>query len=129
MVDVSRRAVLGGGIGVLSLLAIGVVPSAAIATRESAPLRSHYESSVGEIFIASHDGRTAQVRLTHIRDVSHTSATQRPHAFILFFTPVGTKHLRDDIYTLRRRGVPTHTLLLSSVGSEGGMQSLINRSA
>jgi hypothetical protein len=65
--------------------------------------------------------------LTHIHDLSPTTAEQRAHSFILIFAPVGGERLPDAIYRVRRRGVRTHRLFLSSVGTDRGLQAVVNR--
>jgi hypothetical protein len=138
MGDVSRRAVLGAGAGAVGVLAFGAGPARAQAPRAKTvkaahiapmPLRAHYARSVGRAFTAVHGGRTVQVKLSYIRNVDHVPASQSQRAFILIFVPTGRRHLSDGIYQLKRKGVPTHTLALTSVGSDGGLQAVVNRSA
>jgi hypothetical protein len=144
MGDVSRRAVLGAGVGTVGLVALGAAaPDAEAATKAksgttdaaaaqaspmSAPLRSDYAESVGRVFTATRDGRAHRVTLTHVQDLVHTAAKQRPHCFGLMFTPVGNARLHDGMYVLKRKGVRTHKLFISAVGTEGHMQAIINRS-
>jgi hypothetical protein len=91
------------------------------------PRRSTYTGSIGRVFTAHHGGRSHRIRLTHIRDLTPTTAKAREHSFILVFAPVGAEKLPDAIYSLRRRGVVTHRLFMSAVGTERGMQVVINR--
>lgn len=146
MGDVSRRAVLGAGVGTVGLVALGAAApaaeaavgtkgktgttdsAAAKASPMSAPLRSDYAASVGRVFTATRDGHTHRVTLTHVQDLVHTTTKQRPHCFGLMFAPVGKAKLHDGMYVLKRKGVPTHKLFISAVGTEGDMQAIINRS-
>jgi hypothetical protein len=146
MGDVSRRAVLGAGVGTVGLVALSAAgpdavaaakdqarigttdASAAKASPMSAPLRSDYAEAVGRVFTATRDGRTYRVKLTHLQDLVHTTAKQRPHCFGLMFAPVGKARLHDGMYVLKRAGVRTHKLFISAVGTEGEMQAIINRS-
>jgi hypothetical protein len=135
MGDVSRRTFLGAGAGTLGLLALGINESVAGAAATSttssmsAPLRADYAPWVGRVFSATHAGHTYRVTLTRIDDLSPTTAKQRPHCFAMAFTPVGKARLADGIYTLHRSKVVTHKLFLSSLGTNGGMQAIINRSS
>jgi hypothetical protein len=121
----SRRAVLGGAIGAAGAVALGAGP--AVAAANSAPLRANYTGAVGEVFTAEHDGHRYRIRLTHIHELQHCKAKQRQHNFALIFAPVGHHKLPDAIYRLHRRGVRTHRLFLSSVGTERGLQAVIYR--
>jgi hypothetical protein len=144
MGDVSRRAVLGAGVGTLGLVAFGIAAPAANAaatTRArpvplapdkaspmSAPLRSDYAHSVGRVFTATRDGHVFRIKLSRIEDLVATTAKQRPHCFALIFAPTSKARLHDGIYVLRRPGLHTHKLFVSSVGAKGVMQAIINRS-
>lgn len=128
---VRRRTVLGATAGAIGLAAVGIADAGAgpLGRRASAPLRSDYSGSVGEIFHAVHDGRTVRLRLTAVRDLVPTSVRQRSRCFVLVFAPVGAARAPDAIYVLRRRGVPTHRLFLSSLGTDHAMQAVVNRPA
>jgi hypothetical protein len=127
MGTLSRRAVLGGAIGTAGAAALGAGPAIASATIRTAPVRSNYSGSVGQVFTAEHDGHRYRLKLTHIHDLPHCKAKHRPHNFLLVFAPVGHRKLPDAIYRLSRRGVRAHRLFLSSLGTERGMQAVINR--
>jgi hypothetical protein len=131
MIDVPRRAVLGAGVGALALAAVGWPASASAATTSpntSPPRRAHYAKSVGRTFTATCNGRSHTVKLAHIRDVAGTTSSNRDRCFNLVFTVAGTSDLPDGIYTLRRLGVPTQALFLSSLGGPRTVQALVNRS-
>ena len=138
MTDVSRRAVLGAGLGVLGLLGLRTGAGAAEATAHRPPAasavrsgphvidgpeRAHFASSVGRSFAADLDGRRARLKLAHIRDVA--GAVDDNLSFNLIFT--AHRPLVDGIYTVRRRGVATHALFLSRVGPSTAMQAVVNR--
>jgi hypothetical protein len=126
----SRRAVLGATAGAAGLVTICAVDAdaAVLGRTASAPLRSHYAGSVGRVFTARHGGRSVRMRLTAIRDVVPGSARQRSRCFVLVFAPVGRgMSAPDAIYDLRRHGVRTHRLFLSSFGTGRAMQAIINR--
>jgi hypothetical protein len=141
---VSRRAMLGGSVATLGLVAFGIAapeaeasakngprPAAKLAPKAapgSSPLREDYTPAIGRVFTVTRAGHTYRVRLTHIQDLSPTSAKLRPHCFAMIFAPVGKVALKDGIYVLRRSGVRTHKLFLSAVGTKRGMQAIINRS-
>jgi hypothetical protein len=129
MGTVSRRAVLGASAGAIGLVAAGAVDADAVGLGRtaSAPLRSHYAGSVGRVFTARQGGHMVRMRLTAIRDIVPTSARQRSRCFILLFAPVGHAAAPDAIYELRCRGVRTHRLFLSSLGTAHAMQAIINR--
>jgi hypothetical protein len=135
MGDVSRRTFLGAGAGTLGLIALGINESVAGATGTaststmSAPLRADYAPWVGRVFSATHAGHTFRVTLTRIDDLSPTTTKQRSHCFAMVFALVGKARLDDGIYTLRRSKAVTHKLFLSSLGSDGSMQAIINRSS
>jgi hypothetical protein len=135
MGDVSRRMFLGAGAGTLGLIALGINESVAGATGTgstsamSAPLRADYAPWVGRVFTAARAGHTYRLTLTRIDDLSPTTAKLRSHCFAMVFTPVGKARLDDGIYTLRRTKAVTHKLFLSSLGTNGGMQAIINRSS
>jgi hypothetical protein len=129
MGDVSRRAVLGAGAGIAGLVTLGFGASDADAAVVSStiPLRSHYKRSLGRVFTAKHGGHTYHLRLTHIHNLPDTTAKLHPHCFTLVFAPVGKAHLHDAIYTVRSHAVGSHHLFLSSIGSDRGMQAVVNR--
>ena len=139
MGDVSRRTFLGAGAGTIGLIALGINESVADATTKapatattsamSAPLRADYAPWVGRVFSATRAGHTYRVTLTRIDDLSPTTAQQRSRCFAMVLTPVGRAHLADGIYTLRRSKAVTHKLFLSSLGTNGSMQAIINRSS
>jgi hypothetical protein len=132
MGDVSRRAVLVTGAGIAGLAALGfneVDAAGATTAPNSTPVRSNYTKAVGKVFTAVHAGRVHRLRLTHVRDLSPTSAAQRPHCFNLIFAPTGKARLSDAIYVLDRPGVHPHALFLSGMGTDGAMQAVVNRPA
>jgi hypothetical protein len=132
MGDVSRRTFLGAGAGTVGLIALGIGESAAEAapstSSTSGPLRADYEHLVGRVFTARHAGHTHRLRLTRIHALPPTTEKRRSHCFALVFTPVGKARIDDGIYTLRRRRAVAHKLFLSSLGSNGCLQAIINRS-
>jgi hypothetical protein len=126
--ELTRRALLVSGAGAMGVAVLGIGESAAAATSAtSAPLRADYAKSVGKVFTAAIGSRTSSVKLVSIRDLSPTTAQQRPFCFMLVFAPTTTARLADGIYTLSRTGVPTHALFMSSIGSNGRMQLVVNR--
>jgi hypothetical protein len=127
MIDVPRRAVLGAGVGALALAAMGL-PTPAGAATTSPPRRAHYAKSVGRTFTATRNGRSHTLKLAHIRDVAGTTSSYRDRCFNLVFTVAGTSDLPEGIYTVRRLGVPTHALFVSSLGGPRTVQALVNRS-
>jgi hypothetical protein len=127
MHEVSRRTALGAGLGLIGLAVVGVNESTAEAAGASAPLRSHYASSVRKVFTARHGGRTYRLTLTAVQNLPHSRAAHRPYCFSLLFTPAGRTVLPDGIYTLVRAGVPTHSLFLSRVGTGRTLQAVVNR--
>jgi hypothetical protein len=131
MGDVSRRAALGAGVGVAGLVALGLGEGEAEAATAAmtVPRRSHYKASLGRVFTARHGGHTYRLRLKRIHNLQHSPAKLRPHAFILVFQPVGKADLPDAIYVLRSHAVGAHKLFLSSIGTDRGMQAVVNRKA
>ena len=131
MGDVSRRTALGAGAGVAGLLALGLGQTDADAAVASTtvPHRNHYKRSLGRVFTATYAGRTYRLRLHRIHDLTPTTAKQRAHSFTLVFTPVGAAHLPDAIYVLRSHAVAAHHLFLSAIGTDRGMQAVVNRKA
>jgi hypothetical protein len=141
MSEVSRRAVLGAGAGVLGLLFIGAetgsgpaptsTPAAKVAAEPKAkvplPTRSHYASSVGKAFTATAGEHTYKLKLAHIRNVSNTSAADSDECFNLIFTAAGKTQPPEAIYTLRRKGVVTQSLFVSRLGTDQSMQALVSR--
>lgn len=127
MGDVSRRTLLGGGVGAAGLVALGLGDAATAAPATAGPLRSHYAKSVGKVFTATRGGRTVKVRLVAIRTIGPTRQSQLSRSFTLVWAPTGGGRLQDGTYVLRRRRVQTHTLSLSSVGTSRRMQAVINR--
>ena len=145
MGDVSRRAVLGAGASALGLAALGVgLPDAEATTRStprtkaraaaakatpmSAPVRADYAHVVGRVFTATRGGHSYRVKLTHLQDIAPGDAEAAPALLRTDLRQVGKARLHDGIYVLRRAGVRTHKLFISSVGTERGMQAIINRS-
>ena len=134
MASISRRAALASGAGILALAAweTGGEEAAEAAPRGRTALlrehslhRKHYQPHVGKVFRAHHGGSVHRVRLVAIEDhgVGHHL---RNLSFTLVFKPVGRHRLPDQIYTLRRPGVPTRALLLTSLGTAGRLQAVIN---
>jgi hypothetical protein len=68
------------------------------------------------------------VKLAHIRDVAGTTSSSRDRCFNLIFTVEGTSDLPEGIYTVGHLRVPTHALLLSSLGGPRTGPALVNRS-
>jgi hypothetical protein len=144
MGDVSRRAVLGASISTLGLVAFGIgAPGAEAAAKSSTkplargaakpapasePVRADYAHLIGRVFTVTRDGHAYRIKLTHLHNLPATTAKQHPHCFALIFAPVGKARLKDGVYLVRRSGTRTHKLFLSSVGSHGGMQAIVNRS-
>ncbi len=128
MAEVSRRAVLGGSIGVLGVAALGLGDSA-IGGRAAAavPSQSTYAAAVGKVFRATADGRTSCMRLASAIDVESPATGRQSESFVLTFEPVGDAPVGDAIYALRGGGVPVHDLFVSSIGSDGAMQAVVNR--
>jgi hypothetical protein len=129
MSEVSRRAVLRGGAGVVALAFLGLEATpaeAAGAARAVAPRRRDYTPFVNETFIATHGRRSHRIKLLRIRDVQGAGKHQRDGSFNLIFAT--TRPLPDGIYAVHRRGVSSHSLFLSRVGTEPTMQALVNRS-
>jgi hypothetical protein len=134
MSEVSRRAVLTAGVGAFGLLAIGTAssPTAATAAPKAKatvvpPARSHYAHAVGKTFTATHGRSTYALKLAHIRDVDGTTAKQRDQCFNLIFAAAGPTQPPEAIYALTRKGVLTHSLLVSRLGSGQSMQALVSR--
>ena len=127
MHEPSRRAVLGAGLGSLVLVIVGVDETGAGATTASAPVRRDYTSSVGKVFTVHHGGRTNRLTLTAVHDLPHASAADRQYCCSLLFTPAGRAVLHDNIYTVQRTGVPTHSLFLGRVGTGRTLQAVVNR--
>ena len=126
--DVSRRAVLGAAAGSAAFAVLGVDASSADAATTAVPLlRAHYAGSVGKAFVAVHAGHSYRVTLTAIRDAVPAAAKDKPYRFILIFAPARGTRLHDGTYRLTRSGVHTHDLFLSSVGTAGLMQAVVNR--
>lgn len=134
MTGISRRAALATGAGILALSAweVGDQDAAEAAPhgrtallREHALHRKHYLPHVGKVFRAHHGGRVHRVRLVAIEDHG-VGRHLRNRSFTLVFKPVGGHRLPDQIYTLHRPGVPTRALLLTSLGTAGRLQAVIN---
>ncbi|MCW2596584.1 MAG: hypothetical protein QOH52_2620 [Pseudonocardiales bacterium] len=136
MSDVSRRAVLRAGAAAVGLFVIGAQPGSttAAAVKSAAkpkvllPARAHYARSVGKTFTATHGKRTYRLKLANIRDVAGTSAKRREQCFNLIFIAAGKTPPPEAIYTLKRKGVHTHLLLVSRLGAGQSMQALVSRS-
>jgi hypothetical protein len=129
MAEVSRRAILAAAGGLAGLAAVGFDGGAAATVPGSTILRSNYVKAVGQVFTATHAGHRHRLRLAAVRDLEPTTAAQRPHCFNLIFAPAGSTRLDDAIYVLRRPGVHTHRLFLSSLGTDGALQAVVNRLA
>jgi hypothetical protein len=127
MGEITRRAVLGGAIGTAGVVAFGVGPAVAATARGAAPVRADYANAVGRVFSVEHGGRTHRIKLTHLHSLSPSTAKQREHNFMMIFAPVDREQLPDAVYRLRRRGVRTHRLFLSTVGTDRGLQAVIYR--
>jgi hypothetical protein len=129
MGDVSRRAVLGAGMAVAGVAALGFGETSAEAATVShvVPIRSHYAKSLGKTFTATAHGRTYHLKLAHIRDLSHATAKQAQRSFVLVFAPANGAHLPDGTYALHSAKVGAHYLFLSAIGTARGMQAVVNR--
>jgi hypothetical protein len=127
MLEPSRRTVLGAGLGSLALVFVGVDETAADAAPASAPVRHDYAPAVHKVFTAHHAGRSHRLTLTAVQDLPHASAAHRRYCFSLLFTPAGGTALPDGIYTLKRTGVPTHSLFLGRIGTGRTLQAVVNR--
>jgi hypothetical protein len=129
----SRRALLGAGAGLIGLLLVGAGTESAEATTTTTsttlPQRSHYAKSVKQVFTATSGTRSYRLTLTGIKNVSGVRTADAQLGFNLIFTAATA--MPEGIYSLRRSGVPTHTLFLSPVGARAGrgatMQALVNR--
>lgn len=127
MPNPSRRNVLGAGLGLLGLVAVGVDESAAEAATVAAPVRSDYTAALHKVFTVRHRGRTHRLTLTAVQNLPHTSAAHRQRCFSLLFTPAGSSPLPEGIYAPKRVGVPTHSLFLAHVGTARTLQAIVNR--
>ncbi|MBD8608532.1 hypothetical protein IFT73_16880 [Aeromicrobium sp. CFBP 8757] len=128
MAEVSRRAVLMGGVGVLGVAAVGFGDSAVIGRAAAAvPSRSTYVTAIGEVFDATADGRTSRMRLTSAQNLSTSAGSRRSESFVLTFETVDGARPGDAIYSLSGGGVPVHDLFVSATGSESAMQAVVNR--
>jgi hypothetical protein len=127
MADVSRRAVVRGGIGVLGIAAVGFGDSAFIGRAAAVPSRSVYASAIGEVFEATADGRTSRLRLTSATAAPTATTGPRSESFTLTFEPVRGDRPDDGIYALRGASVPLHDLFVSSMGPDSTMQAVVNR--
>lgn len=126
MHEPSRRAVLGAGLGLLGLVVVGVDGSAAGAATAT-PVRRDYAAALHKVFTVQHGSRTRRLTLTAVQDLPHSRAAHREYCFSLLFTPTGRAVLPDGIYTVKRTGVPTHSLFLSRVGTGSTLQAVVNR--
>jgi hypothetical protein len=122
---------MGAGAGVLGVVALGseLTPAEA-AVPAGALVRSHYSRSVGGVFTAVGPAGNYRLRLVRIRELEPVIAAQREDRFNLIFRPVGRAQVPDGIYSLRRPGVATHALFVSSTGPAAPqyLQALVNRS-
>jgi hypothetical protein len=138
---VSRRAVLTAGLGAVGLGALALAAPSTIAFAETSvddahgasglPVRSHFVSSIGKAFTATTATGTFVLTLTGIHDLVPSTVADDENRFNLVFT---TEHLgfTEGIVTLRRTGVPTSTLFVSSIGhvtATQSLQALVNRQA
>lgn len=135
MSHLTRRTALGSGAGMLALAATQLAPALAEAKTphrrpallgEPALHRNQYLPHVGKVFHAEHDGHVHRLRLV-AAEHHDVSSELRNDCFTLVFKPVGHGRLEDAIYILRRPGVPTRALLLTSLGTAGRLQAVINR--
>lgn len=135
MADLTRRTALSSGAGMLALVATQLTPGPAEARtahgrsallREAELHRNQYLPHVGRVFHAEHDGQVHRVRLVSAEH-HDVSKALRNVCFTLVFKPVGPGRLQDAIYVLRRPGVPARALLLTSLGTAGRLQAVINR--
>ncbi|SHG49334.1 hypothetical protein SAMN05443575_2088 [Jatrophihabitans endophyticus] len=133
MTDVSRRLVLGTGVSSLALALAstleptraGAAPAGASPAADGGPTRADYARHVGHQFSAVTGTATRRVTLRRIEDSLGTSADPNL-SFTLVFEPVGGR-VREGIYSLHRRGVRNHTLLLHALGTDGLLQAVVNR--
>jgi hypothetical protein len=138
---ISRRAVLTAGLGVIGLGAIALAAPSTIAFAEISvddangasglPVRSHFASSIGKPFTATTESGTFTMTLKAVHDLVPSTVADDENRFNLIFTS-GHLGFSDGIVTLRRTGVPTSTLFVSSIGQVTATQSLqaiVNRQA
>jgi hypothetical protein len=138
---VSRRAVLTAGLGAIGLGTIALVAPSTIALAETSlddangasglPVRSHFVSSVGKPFTATNAAGTFTLTLKEIHDLTPSTVADDENRFNLIFVSRDLG-FTDGIVTLRRRGVPTSTLFISSIGqvtTTQSLQALVNRQA
>ena len=126
MRNVSRRTVLGAS--AVGTSGVVVAPGAAQGAANAAPpVRSTYAGSVGRVFRVRAGGTTVRLRLTAIRDLAGAEARDSERSFGLELAPVGGATLPDGIYDLRRAGVKTHGLFLSTFGTADAVQAIVNR--
>ena len=127
MLEPSRRTVLGTGLGLLGLAVIGTGQLRADAAAARGPVRHDYTSSLRRAFTVHHAGRSHRLTLRAVQDLPHARAAHHRYCFSLLFTPAGRTALPDGIYTLRRAGVPTHSLFLARIGTGRTLQAVVNR--
>ena len=128
MPEISRRTVLGAGLGLLGLVVVGVDEAGADAATVARPLeRRHFAGSLHKVFTTRHGGRTHRLRLTGIHNLPHARAAHRQVCFSLLFTPVGGAVLPDGIYHLKRAGRPADALFLVRIGTGTTLQAIVNR--
>jgi len=137
MTEISRRTVLGAGAALVGGLVVGLDAAPAVAGGAARPApkpahpasslaRSHYTSSVGKTFTITRDGHSHRVTLKRIVNVEGATKKQADSCFNLIFT--ARSRLPEGIYTVTRRGVPSHHLFLGSLGHGTALQALVNRS-
>jgi hypothetical protein len=127
MFEPSRRAVLGAGLGLVGLAVIGTEQPAADAATPPGPVRHDYAWSMGKVFTVHHAGRSHRLTLRAVQNLPHASAAHHRYCFSLLFTPAGRTALPDGIYTVKRKGVPTHSLFLARIGTGRTLQAVVNR--
>jgi hypothetical protein len=126
--SVSRRTVLTVGLGALAFAAPTAVAFAETSLDDATgastlPIRSQFASSLGKVFTATTDAGAFALTLAEIHDLPPVTAADDENRFGLVFT---SRHLSftEGIVTLRRVGVPTSTLFVSSIGPVTRTQSL-----
>ena len=116
-----------GGVGVLGVAAVGFGDSAVVGRAAAAvPSRSTYAGAIGEVFDATANGHTTRLRLTSALQVDPPPG-RRTESFVLMFEPADGARPTDSLYAMRGGSVPVHDLFVSSVGSDGAMQAIVNR--
>ncbi|MCU1589912.1 MAG: hypothetical protein JWP11_1168 [Frankiales bacterium] len=144
MENVTRRAALLGGVGVIGGGAVAYVlrddaratprhRAAAVRGLAKPPahlehlLRSHFAAGVGTAVLVRQFAHAHRLRLVAIVDVQNATVAERQ--FNLLFAPLGGAKVAEGIYEVSGARIPNSTLFLSPVGRRGKdqrLQALIN---